>query len=347
RWQVEGSYTGHPALHAAPDREGVLLLDRAQPAPASNWHWRVSWWHNGDRQTLSPPDLPVFMWGYLSPNGRFLAVNQLEKENAYPVLLDLTACDERGCRLQPLAGSILWSPGGQRSLILTGSVDHPSFGTLLIADDEGQSIRAEPIPTARDPFWVDDETFGYLTHNEAGQSVAMLVTGDTARPLFDPDQLPGTVFTVIPHSHQPDQYLLQMMERGGVWHLLVYDAATQTVVDNLAQMEDGFLPTSSIAGDYLLLRHSPAISAPAINRLLVYDMRHEASHFYYLDSDHSWYYYYGLKEAAAGEWVALLLSRRHMLLTVPRLGYSQLIVHPHLQNCHGLAWVKAAVSTAD
>jgi hypothetical protein len=107
------------------------------------------------------------------------------------------------------------------------------------------------------------------------------------------------------------------------------------------------LPVVSVAGDYLLLYLMTGRSEQAFSQLFVYNMRQAAGQLYPIRADAPWANPFDPKSAVDGEWLAILLSDRHLLLTVPHLGYNQLIVHPDLQNCQGLAWVGTADSTAD
>jgi hypothetical protein len=34
---------------------------------------------------------------------------------------------------------------------------------IRLADEQGHPVASEPITAVRSPFWVDNETFGYVT----------------------------------------------------------------------------------------------------------------------------------------------------------------------------------------
>ena len=68
-------------------------------------------------------------------------------------LLSLESCADTACDVEPLAGFPIWSPDGERTLILVGSQLH-------IGDSEGNP--QELIGRAFSPFWLTDDTFGFV-----------------------------------------------------------------------------------------------------------------------------------------------------------------------------------------
>jgi len=68
-------------------------------------------------------------------------------------LLPLESCADTACDVEPLAGFPIWSPDGERTLILVGSQLH-------IGDSEGNP--QELIGRAFSPFWLTDDIFGFV-----------------------------------------------------------------------------------------------------------------------------------------------------------------------------------------
>lgn len=68
-------------------------------------------------------------------------------------LLPLESCGDGACDVNSLAGFPLWSPSGDKTLILVGS-------QLFIGDNEGTPILL--VGRAFSPFWLTDNTFGYI-----------------------------------------------------------------------------------------------------------------------------------------------------------------------------------------
>lgn len=68
-------------------------------------------------------------------------------------ILPLETCADGTCEVNPLEGFPLWSPGGDKTLILDGS-------ELIIGDSQG----APEISVGRafSPFWLTDDTFGFV-----------------------------------------------------------------------------------------------------------------------------------------------------------------------------------------
>jgi len=68
-------------------------------------------------------------------------------------LLPLESCAEAACDVESLAGFPIWSPDGERTLILVGS-------QLYIGDREGKPQKL--VGRAFSPFWLNDDTFGFI-----------------------------------------------------------------------------------------------------------------------------------------------------------------------------------------
>lgn len=68
-------------------------------------------------------------------------------------LLPLESCEDGLCDVTELAGFPLWSPDGNRSLVLVGP-------ELYLGDAEGNPSRL--VGRAFSPFWLTGETFGYI-----------------------------------------------------------------------------------------------------------------------------------------------------------------------------------------
>lgn len=84
-------------------------------------------------------------------------------------LVDGAQCFEGGCHPQPLAGPIIWSPDGRQTLIIP--FDEEGAGAndslLLRGDADGRPLTdGRPVSTSlrwnAPPFWLDNETYGYL-----------------------------------------------------------------------------------------------------------------------------------------------------------------------------------------
>jgi hypothetical protein len=362
QWAFGGNYIGRPDLYPDSRGTGAILISRTGDSPPVRH--QISHWHKGEMRPLSLPELDFNTRGNFSPDGRFLSAYQVTSDSAYPILLDLSDCRAAGCRLYPLTGDILWSPDGQHSLIFANT-NHPGlpvtgqahYGILVdvwLADEQGRLLVEEPITAVRYPFWVDDQTFGYIDRDENVGDRVMLVTGSRIRPLLDmsrirqqwqaPDHT--SILGVVPNPHHRGQYLLLLISPN-VLHLLAYDTSSRAITPVMAQERAEFPPLAHVAGDYLFLYSVSGHANSNYNQLWLYDMRRGTSHVYYDKPVEHWFYIDVPRYAVSGDWLALLLSERHLLLALPRHGYSRVVVHEGLAGCHGLAWVSTADSTTD
>jgi hypothetical protein len=356
QWGFDGNYEGYPQLYPDSEGAGVILINHTADTLLRR---QISRWHEGRLRPLSLPDLDFNTQGSFSPDGRFLSAYQVTNGSAYPILLDLADCSVSGCRLYPLAGDIRWSPDGQRSLIVAYTnrpgvpvAEQALYRTLVdvwLADERGQPLVEEPITAVRYPFWVDDQTFGYIDRDEDVGDRIMLVTGSRVRPLLDMSQISQqwqvpdhtwSILSVIPNPHHKAQFLL-LLDGPDLLHLLAFDTSSRAIIPVIAQERGDFPPLVAVAGDYLLLYFVSGDAGSNYNQLWLYDMWQGTNHIYYDKPFERWFYTFAPRYAISGDWLALLLSERHLLLALPRHGYSQVVVHEGLADCHGLAWVSA------
>lgn len=92
-------------------------------------------------------------------------------------LLPLESCNDGACDVRPLDGFPLWSPRGDRSLVLVGS-------ELYVGDEEGVPNRY--VGRAFSPFWMTDDEFGYVrlrgnTTNESPDMELVLYSVETGQ----------------------------------------------------------------------------------------------------------------------------------------------------------------------
>jgi hypothetical protein len=369
RWQSDQSYLGQPILYPdgrGPDNrgEGTILINQA-----GDWETgsqQISHWQAGQIRPLSPNDLAFTTFGDLSPNGRFLTAYQFTAESLHPVLFDLDDCTATGCRLYPLTGDIRWSPTGQRSLILA-NLDRPTIihqfasGTTVDiwpADDRGGPVVDEPITAVRDPFWVDDDTFGYIEQEDGHERVVLVTDAQTTSgtfPLFTLDLIANrwpagiddtaqSILSVIPNPHRQGQFLLLLRGTKSI-HLMAYHVVDQTLVPLAEPPPNRPFFLTYLMGDYLLLRFTSQQSDD-FDQIFVYNMRHDAGQIYHKKTRLTWALFTpGF--TVHGDWLLIMLDERHLLLALPHEGYSQVVAYEEFADCYGMTWVRTADSTTD
>jgi hypothetical protein len=91
-------------------------------------------------------------------------------------LLDVPGCLQEECHLDTLPGYPVWSPDLTHMILLKTNDDQAHMaqarGQLILADHAGEVIKV--IGDGYSPFWLDDETFGYVTDASDGRRNAIL-----------------------------------------------------------------------------------------------------------------------------------------------------------------------------
>jgi hypothetical protein len=360
RWQWQESFQGFPLMAAAPAADGVLLNRMAASADGQ----QVIWWRAGQTAPLTTAEDNVLTLGQLSPNGRFLVTYRPGGSVVTRLLLDLEHCTAAGCLLHEVPGDIIWSPDGQRSLILTHPDQAIPFmaglhiarpGSLLLGDEAGRPLPGETLVTVRHPFWVDNDTFGYIINDEIEYQIVLLVEKGETRPLVMlralAEQLPSplpllylSIAYVLPSPYEAGHYFLLVYDYlDDNLHLLHYDAgrqaATHLTVFQTYGRQHGALPNVIWDTRYLILYDNTwAVGSLGTTRLFVYDLLEQTSQLYntrpfpgWPSGRHTW--------TSDETWLAVLLGEGHLLLAIPHLDYTQVVTHEALAGCHAVVWV--------
>ncbi len=364
RWQTDQSYLGQPILYSdgrGPNNQGEGAIFVNQVGGPETDSPQVSYWRDGRIRPLTPAGLAFATLGDLSPDGRFLVAYQLTTDSLRPTLFDLDDCRSDGCRLLPLTGDIRWSPSGEYSLILA-NVEQPNipvirqfgFGTsvdIWPADERGQPLVDEPITAVRAPFWLDDHTFGYIEQNDGHERVMLVPSTQTAAaafPLFTlsaianrwpsgNDDAPHSILSVMPNPHREGQLVLLLQGTHNL-HLMAYHAVDQTLTTLAEPLPNRPVLTYPM-GDYLLLYLGPPQGAGSVSQLFAYNMRHDVGQSYYKEIRYDWFLFTpGF--TVYDDWLLILLDERHLLLSLPHEGYSQIVAYEEFADCYGMTWVR-------
>ncbi|MCL4267424.1 MAG: hypothetical protein KJ069_29875 [Anaerolineae bacterium] len=140
------------------------------------------------------------------PHGRYILLGQWHdgERLAEFRLLDVTACRQGVCQPEQVAGLMVWSPDGRQTLIkLPEDLDQnglPDSPLVWLGDATGENKKV--VGVGERPFWLNNETYGYLQTGEMGWQawVTAVVGEDTPRPLFSAEDLLAT----IPQAQRPE-----------------------------------------------------------------------------------------------------------------------------------------------
>jgi hypothetical protein len=112
-----------------------------------------------------------------APGTAALLASSSEPTGSIYQLLDLSSCTAAGCEMTQLRRLPAWSPDGRYTLA-TLAASAPPFHVLL---GNSTATAMREIDEGTLPFWLDETTFGYLTHRD-GRSV--IVTANVDNPQF-------------------------------------------------------------------------------------------------------------------------------------------------------------------
>lgn len=360
-WQLE-QLLGHPnpeaplQLYALPADNGLII---ERPSRDQSWY----------TQFLRPNTTP-FVFDHTQFNGPLSYINmptplpqQLVLSAPHPIsvsleyyLLNVNKCHEEACPLDKLTGLPLWSPNGQQTLLMTRQ-------GLYLGDKRGQE--QERIGRGSMPFWLDDQTAGYvqaLRQNNDGSVLTVAfdlvwvtlpgVEREITRfetvlsnfdpessliePLFDPADLRLNHLVAVPFSNQ--LFLVASSHERQFFHLLVYDITQQQLRLLSSTNEQPGRLTFSPNGRWIMLTTFPKRDQTELFdrvSLILYDRQKEQIHSFSVSlplgqDRRSWQ----ADWSADGQWL-LLTGNEYIELVQPDLNYGNRLLHPYEQCSFG------------
>jgi hypothetical protein len=126
--------------------------------------WSQIWLYQGGQKLIYQQpidDEPNWFFNPGSSTRDHLVMSYFgEDRSPHYALTDLNRCDLEGCSLQELLGRPVWSPDGTR-LLVTAMDNVAPYPTIWFGD--GQANNLFLLSGGGDlPFWLDNETFGYI-----------------------------------------------------------------------------------------------------------------------------------------------------------------------------------------
>lgn len=180
KWEELYTLDGFIWMSPLPDPQTLLL----QEFVLAGETWQTSVWRNGAYETLHQSEGGYSIsFGESDPTGEQLVAYMFDANSGgtATTLLDLDACQGGRCQSQTLPGIPSWSPDGTRAIYMVGDIQSmPIVRTngrvIILASDPtfqaqplavgpaGATSESEltPIPDGYSPFWLDDNTYGYI-----------------------------------------------------------------------------------------------------------------------------------------------------------------------------------------
>ena len=194
RWTAELADRAFRFLMAGPQGDGVIVQDFMRGAEAG--HLRLLWWHDGQAQLIYDQEMQEQTTrpaGWSASDHPHLLLQGFGSADvsAQHRWLDLGRCDEDGCAVVDLNGYTVWSPDGSQTLVLNEQ-------SLWRGDALGQP--QTPLGAGLSPFWIDNETYGYVRYDREAGAPSMQIATSTAG-------------SDLPHVVMPVARLAQLLDQ--------------------------------------------------------------------------------------------------------------------------------------
>jgi hypothetical protein len=198
-------------LNPLPTEKGMVL--GGKPIVIAETPSQTILWRDGEAFLVFDGKLdpaPVLPSGWLDPEKQALAFSLAN--TGIPgqfAFIDLASCGSAGCDWKQLVGLPVWSPDSSKMIVMQNTtlfgepnvIDIQSL--LSLGDGEGGALT--PIGTGFNPFWLDNETYGYVRpaapETSRREIVIASATTDEAQVLLTLEDLLET----IPVDERPAQ----------------------------------------------------------------------------------------------------------------------------------------------
>lgn len=371
-WLTELTQVSLPVASPLPDDSGLVLLNFDEE-PIGLFIWQ-----DGEiSQEIDSEGNPFFSFGQVYPTGQLLAYDIGESgDSATPQLIDLEQCEGNHCLVEEKPGLLAWSPDGHQTIVADPFLLY--FNTLPVNDRRflfnGRPVNQQPYTLYRtngsqrlpigagyEPFWIDNETYGYIRPsatgnpdiviaNTADDVPHILVTEDTLRfslsddlnfaPNFhinyvqvdphDPERL-FILTTSGPGDSSQAVHIFSLNWRSRRFSLLLTD--TFLGIHTLNISPDGrWLVTNN-------WRETFAGEPVNQSSIRLYDLAQHRSQLF-VTVFPSFFPGFLYDWSADGHWLAMMADDDKIALTLPGTNYYEIIQHEY-GPCISLAWINA------
>jgi hypothetical protein len=165
-----------PAIVGLPSQNGIVVSSRLM----GHTYYPSFIWRDGQATEIAHPadrGLGLVPLPNETDQSSLQFFPDVQTSAPFYALLPLETCEEEEpCYTQTVPGAMVFSPGHERTLISVGGPNPLSEDQwapmLLLGDNQGRVVTF--VGSGSSPFWLDDDTFGYVVlQGEGRQSVVV------------------------------------------------------------------------------------------------------------------------------------------------------------------------------
>ncbi len=353
-WQEELTQSGFLSFWALPQDNGLIL----QQIDFEQDDWQTVLWQNGtEKQVVG------FFTGQTDPTGQLLVTFAETPPEGQLQLVDLNGCGAADCLPQTLLGTPIWSPNGERTLLITKDLfedpnnDFAPF-PIRLGDRFGQPLLGEEVllEMGNAPFWLDDEMFGFIRlGDDPTNRTQELVIGQAGDAVVRTLISTTNLLNALPEAERPVRLAMQYVVANptDATMLAVMAVAQQNGYLFMVDQESGAVelrmqvrvdatPFFSFSPDgrFLVLSgqiESERNNATVSSAIFVHDIVANESKIFEMGvnplfsaSLSDW--------SADGRWLTSVYGNGFLWLYAPEYEYQLLLEHD-FGDCTSLAWV--------
>jgi hypothetical protein len=327
-------------IGAVPGGGGILLSDQLlRPDRIQTILWR-----DKIEQVVDEGHRIYRLTGRADPAGQFVGLGGYDSEafTGGQYILDISNCNSQDCSPIPVDGALQWSPDGDHSIY----VDMSDGGAIKVGDESGREVAQ--VGEGRDPFWISNDTFGYIRTGSTSDVVSatlgsdpqvILAMADLTQVITDTSIADFILIRVATHPKDQQSLILMAGNRtGNQIYVAAYDMSNDSfesifMVDVPATglVSVGFSPD----GRWVVMK-SPAPSREGqstLFNLVLYDME-KGEYLVLLPVKSTVSPSFGW--SVDGRWL-FQLSDGVLIFTAPGEMYQHLVLHG-LHSCRGASW---------
>jgi hypothetical protein len=357
---------------------------------------RTSLYRDGQETLVYSGDQPVLSLGQTDPAGRYGILYIFGAEAGARVSLmpiDAPACDADGCPAELVVGLPLWSPDGSQTLVLWPAAavtrmpalywhagrlvtlhDADALARLYRGNSQGERLPADSllreVALGYAPFWVDDETYGYVRLSSTGGAGIMLmatppdveqevvlasVRDDEPQALLRLSDLlpfipyghgqerPFFIRYVLANPANPDQFVVSLFNASGSdAYLFAFDRSAGSI-EHLLTLDHNAGQSASFTSDgrWLVITgngQTDLVGSSVATTLYLFDWEHDQMERFYIRRSGHYANNPAYDWSSDGRWLAALVGSDHVLLSTPADGHQHLIRHT-AGDCVSLVWL--------